>query len=406
MHALTLTGCRLLAVYCAIEAIAGLAVGVQILLQVDAVDATVLGRIAAARADPVILALLSLLLWFGASLIARRVAAFAPLPGARAADVAPHLVRFAGVLLAIGALTQLATPLWSLASAAAPLPVAAVEQAGLMLGLLVKLVAGSGLAVGATSVAGWLASDVPEVRTAPALRDDASLGELLGDLVGAAGLLGVRRVSELALAVKSEAEDVARRVVKSSLDRVISAVEQRRPDFSAATAADGQVTIVFSDMEGFSTMTERLGDAAAHQVIKAHNRIVRRAVRRHRGQEVELQGDGFLLAFPDPEQALRSTIEIQKHCAEYSLRHPDTPVRVRIGVHCGTPIKEGDRFFGITVILAARIAAQARGAETLVSETVRDRLGGAAEFGFDGGRDAQLKGLSGTHRMYALLREH
>lgn len=403
MLALTRIGCRLLAVCCALEAIVGLAVALQALLAADLVNAAVVGRVAASRADAVILALLSLVLWFGAAPIARRFARYAPLPGARVVDIAPHLVRFGGSMLVVSALAQLATPLWALASAGAALSATALEHVGLLLGLLLKLVAGGGLVVGAASVARWLATDGPATEPAPVIaRDDASLGELLGDLVGAAGMLGVRSVSELALAVKAEAEDVARRVVKSSLDRVISAVELRRPDFSAATAADGQVTIVFSDMEGFSSMTERLGDEAAHEVIKAHNQIVRRSVRKHRGQEVELQGDGFLLAFPEPSQALRCAADIQQQCIAHSRQQAATPIRVRIGAHCGTPIQEGDRFFGITVIMAARIAAQARGGETLVSEAVRDRLHEDADFRFDNGREAALKGLSGTHRMYAL----
>lgn len=402
MLALTRIGCRLLAACCALEAIVGLLVALQVLLVADVVNAAVVGGVAAARADAVVLVLLALVLWFGASPIARRFARYAPLPGARVIDIAPHLVRFAGGFLVVSAVAQLAPPLWTLVAATSPLAVSVFENVGLLLGLLIELVAGGGLVMGAGSVARWLATDGPVMEPAPVARDDASLGELLGDLVGAAGMLGVRSVSELALAVKAEAEDVARRVVKSSLDRVISAVELRRPDFSAATAADGQVTIVFSDMEGFSAMTERLGDEAAHEVIKAHNQIVRRAVRKHRGQEVELQGDGFLLAFPEPAQALRCAAEIQQQCAAHSSQQAVTPIRVRIGVHCGTPIQEGDRFFGITVIMAARIAAQARGGETLVSQSVHDQLRAGDEFRFDRGRDAALKGLSGTHRMYAL----
>ena len=270
--------------------------------------------------------------------------------------------------------------------------------------LLLRLVLGIGLIAASRGIACALNEDVTgERRRGLSVRDDARFGELLGELAGAAATLDVKRVHELALSLKSEAGNVARRVVRSSLDSVIAAVEQHRPDFSAAAAADGTVTIVFSDMEGFTAMTQRLGDAAAHKVIKAHNRIVREAVRQHRGQEVELQGDGFLLAFPQAAAALRCTSAIQRDCERYSRRNPDTPIRVRIGVHSGTPIQEGDRFFGITVILAARIAAQARGGETLVSEAVHQQFAGGREFSFDAGRSAELKGLDGTHRMYAVL---
>jgi class 3 adenylate cyclase len=243
-------------------------------------------------------------------------------------------------------------------------------------------------------------------RLAPLEREPeagTAAGRLLGELAGAAGALGARRLTELAISIKTEAEGVAKRVMRSSIDAMISAVQQRRHDFGAASSADGTVTIAFSDMEGFTAMTQRLGDLAAHEVIKHHNQIVRRALKRHGGQEVELQGDGFLLAFPDTTQALRCATTIQRACAEHSAQPDQEPIRVRIGLHRGTPIQEGDRFFGITVILAARIAGQASGAQVLVSQDVHAAVEGADEFRFDSPREAELKGLSGRHRMYPLI---
>lgn len=252
---------------------------------------------------------------------------------------------------------------------------------------------------GAGVLARRLTSPERELEPAP------GAARLLGELAGAAGALGARRLTELAITIKTEAEGVAKRVMRSSIDAMIAAVEQRKPDFGAATSADGTVTIAFSDMEGFTAMTQRLGDAAAHEVIKDHNQIVRRALKRHGGQEVELQGDGFLLAFPDTAQALRCASAIQRACAEHSAQPQAEPIRVRIGLHRGTPIQEGDRFFGITVILAARIAAQAVGAQVLVSQDVRDAVESLDEFRFDAPRAAELKGLAGRHRMHPLLWE-
>jgi class 3 adenylate cyclase len=261
------------------------------------------------------------------------------------------------------------------------------------------LVGGLAPIVGARALACRLASPEPE--------PDPSTGaaRLLGELAGAAGALGARRLTELAISLKAEAEGVAKRVMRSSIDAMIAAVEQRKPDFGAASSADGTVTIAFSDMEGFTVMTQRLGDAAAHEVIKHHNQIVRRALKRHGGQEVELQGDGFLLAFPDTAQAIRCASAIQRACAEHSAEPDAEPIRVRIGLHRGTPIQEGDRFFGITVILAARIASQASGAQVLVSQDVHDAVATLGEFRFDLPREAELKGLAGRHRMHPLIWE-
>jgi len=271
----------------------------------------------------------------------------------------------------------------------------AVELFRLLIGLWLILGA-SGLLAGL----GWLRGKTDSLK--PGAGDDSSTTALLRELIAGSGSAGLNRLTELALSLKAEAEGVALRVVKSSIEAVIASVERRRPDFGAAAAPDGAVTIAFSDMEGFSAMTERLGDSKAHVVIKAHNTIVRTALKEHGGQEVELQGDGFLLAFPAPQQALRCAAAIQQACARHSARRGAEPIRVRIGLHSGTPIKEGDRFFGITVILAARIAGQASGGEILVSSTVHELVGDQTGFVFGDSREAELKGLAGTHCMFPL----
>jgi hypothetical protein len=83
--------------------------------------------------------------------------------------------------------------------------------------------------------------------------------------------------------------------------------------------------------------------------------------------EVELQGDGLLLAFASVSRALDCAIEIQKAFAAYSAEHSEQPVRVRIGIHTGEPIRDADRFFGKTVILVSRIAGEAQGGEIFAS---------------------------------------
>ena len=79
-------------------------------------------------------------------------------------------------------------------------------------------------------------------------------------------------------------------------------------------------------------------------------------------------------------------------------------MRVRIGMHAGEAIREEGDFFGRSVILAARIAAQARGGEILVSEQLKERAedwtAARPTIGFDEGRELELKGLAGTHRVY------
>jgi class 3 adenylate cyclase len=207
---------------------------------------------------------------------------------------------------------------------------------------------------------------------------------------------------ERVLADKLQAQGIERTDVATSIDAVAATVERRRPDLRGFAAADGRVTLMFSDMEGFTEMTERLGDREAHRIVRAHNAIVREQLHAHGGIELELQGDGFLLAFADPHAALRCAIAIERALAAYSAGHPEQPVRVRIGLHTGEAIQAADGFFGKTVILAARIAAQARGGEILVSEEVKQAAARAPDVRFGGVREARLKGLARTYALHAV----
>jgi hypothetical protein len=148
-------------------------------------------------------------------------------------------------------------------------------------------------------------------------------------------------------------------------------------------------------------MTERLGDRRAHEIVAAHNAIVREQTRLHGGFEVDSQGDGFLIAFSSALHGLECAIGIQRAFAAYNESNESQPIRVRIGLHTGEAIKEGDKFFGKTVILAARIGARARGGEILAS-LVRQLAEGRTEIHFGRVRELELKGLAGLHAVAAV----
>ena len=101
-------------------------------------------------------------------------------------------------------------------------------------------------------------------------------------------------------------------------------------------------------------MTERLGDRNAQEVLHIHNAIIRDQLTAHQGFEVKSEGDGFMVAFSSARRALESAIAIQKTLAAHNAENPGEPIKVRIGLHTGEAIKEGEDFFGKTVILAAR----------------------------------------------------
>ena len=191
--------------------------------------------------------------------------------------------------------------------------------------------------------------------------------------------------------------------LKTSVDALASAVYVERPDLRRHAAPDGTVTLLFTDIDGSTAMTERLGDQRWLELLRAHNAIVREQVAAHDGFEVKSQGDGFMVAFQSARRALQCAIHVQRAFAAYNDAHPDEPVRVRIGLHTGEAIKEDDDFFGKNVVLAARIANEAQGSHILVSSVLKELTESAGEFNFDEGREAQLKGLSGTHRVFEVL---
>jgi class 3 adenylate cyclase len=182
--------------------------------------------------------------------------------------------------------------------------------------------------------------------------------------------------------------------------RIAADVGRSRPDLSRAVSPDGTVTVLFTDIEGSTQLTESLGDAEWIRVLRAHNALIRDQVAAHSGIEVKSQGDGFMLAFASAEDALRCAIEIQRALVE--APSDGHRLRVRIGLHTGEPIREEDDFYGKSVILAARIAAEARGGEILVSRLVRELTEGSGLFSFIDPTDVELKGLSGMHSLSAV----
>jgi class 3 adenylate cyclase len=148
-------------------------------------------------------------------------------------------------------------------------------------------------------------------------------------------------------------------------------------------------------------MTERLGDHAALRVVADHNKIVRTQCEAHGGFEVELRGDGFLVAFPTPASGVRCAVALQRAFEAYSRGHPEQPIRLRIGLHCGEALRDEDKFFGKTVIQAFRVADLAAAEEILVSGELRARVEDRG-FAFANEREVTLKGFSGRHRIAAV----
>ena len=132
-------------------------------------------------------------------------------------------------------------------------------------------------------------------------------------------------------------------------------------------------------------------------MVEQHNSIVRTQCEAHGGFEIELRGDGFLVAFPTPQAGVRCGIALQQAFADYNRTHPEQPISVRIGLHTGEAIRDADKFFGKTVIHAFRVADLAKSEEILVSGDVKSAIETRGFFRFAGERSVTLKGFSGEH---------
>jgi class 3 adenylate cyclase len=129
-------------------------------------------------------------------------------------------------------------------------------------------------------------------------------------------------------------------------------------------------TILFTDLEGSTSLTQRLGDTRAMAVMRVHDQLIRESVQRHGGSEVKHTGDGLMAAFPSVSGAIDCAVMIQRRFAdEEETGHA---LRVRIGMAAGEPVTEHSDFFGAAVQLAARLADKAAPGTVLVSSTVRD----------------------------------
>jgi predicted ATPase/class 3 adenylate cyclase len=122
----------------------------------------------------------------------------------------------------------------------------------------------------------------------------------------------------------------------------------------------GTVTFLFSDVEGSTRLLEQLGAESYSKALAEHRRLIREACTRFGGVEVDTQGDAFFVAFPTAPGAVEAARAISEGFAS-------GPIRVRMGLHTGTPLVTNEGYVGADVHRAARIAASGHGGQVLVS---------------------------------------
>ncbi len=162
------------------------------------------------------------------------------------------------------------------------------------------------------------------------------------------------------------------------------------------------VTVLFTDIAGSTAMTQKLGDAGAQEVVRAHNRIVRNAIQSFAGKEVKHTGDGIMASFPSAAQGVEAAIDMQAQTKSHNAADPSHPLGLKIGLNAGEPISEENDLFGTTVQLAARIVDKAAAGQVLVSGSVFG-LSQGKTLKFERFADLDMKGFEEPITVYKAL---
>ena len=154
----------------------------------------------------------------------------------------------------------------------------------------------------------------------------------------------------------------------------------------------GIVTFLFTDVEGSTRLLHELGPDEYAEALMEHRRVLREAFRVHAGVEVDTQGDAFCVAFATPSDAIAAADEGRRGLESGQIR-------VRMGIHTGTPLLTDEGYVGADLHRAARIGAAGHGGQILVSAATAAlaRTESLRDLGLH-----RLKDLAAAERIYQL----
>ena len=173
------------------------------------------------------------------------------------------------------------------------------------------------------------------------------------------------------------------------------------PGGSADDRDPGIRTILFTDIVGSTSLTRKLGDEAAMELIHLHDSIVRAALKDLGGREVKHLGDGIMASFVSAASAVKCATRVQKEVTSHGRENEDRAIKVRVGIAAGEPVEHHDDLFGCTVQLAARLCAHAAPEQILVSNVVAELCEGKT-IPFQQLGEVSLKGFETPVRAHAV----
>jgi adenylate cyclase len=187
----------------------------------------------------------------------------------------------------------------------------------------------------------------------------------------------------------------------SSIDVIASALDPIAPALGRMSSPDGAITLMLSDIANAGDAADELGAERWDQLVRDHHLLVEQLVGRHDGQVAKFQGDGFLASFNSAHAGLHAAVDLQRTFTGASSDHPS--LAIRVGLHSGFVMGNPQQLMGRNAVLAARIAAQAKAGEILVSSSAKEYTATDPSFRFEPRGEYHFKGLLGEHEVYSVL---
>jgi len=158
-------------------------------------------------------------------------------------------------------------------------------------------------------------------------------------------------------------------------------------------------TVVFTDIEGSTALTQKVGDVEAMRHLRTHNEIVQKALDATGGRQVKHTGDGVMASFGSAVRAVECAIAIQRGFEQHNAGVPEVQIRVRIGMAAGEPVADSQDLFGATVQLARRICDSGEAGRIFVAGAVKELCLGK-NFAFQDLGELTLKGFDEPVRAF------
>ena len=210
------------------------------------------------------------------------------------------------------------------------------------------------------------------------LIDEDAISRLPEDLDFAGVIRQFRdRVAEMA----AEEPSVMTKLDVRPLDVLSPGTDEKAP----ADLARVPRTVVFSDLEGFTTFTSARGDLEAGALLRDHYDTVDAVVRSRGGTIVKTLGDGHMLSFREPAAAVMTCVDL--------VGASPAPLRLRAGGHLGDVVRTEKDLFGHVVNVAARVTGLADGGRSIVTVELRDAAGKLPRIEYAASRSETVSGL-------------